>query len=257
MHNLHYTILGALLSQSCAHARIEQPKAQRIHVPGGDLNVLGKTIRISDFYLDKFEVSVEKYQECVAARACRPPDISVPGDRRQRSFDRWYRKKNCTYYQAKSKRKPVNCISSQDAADYCAWSGARLPTIYEWLWEYSGRGRYFQYPWGNTTPTCQTSVSLFCRSLGVKPVNVDSMPRSASQGGAYHLLGNISEIVTLTKNGSKASSIGGTWDDRWSFTQNYILDALRMEPLSTRNGTALGVRCAYSPPEQPSPTSAQ
>jgi hypothetical protein len=44
---------------------------------------------------------------------------------------------------------PVTQISAADAAAYCAWSHARLPTIVEW--EVAARaGSTHRYPWGDT-----------------------------------------------------------------------------------------------------------
>ncbi|MDF2693662.1 MAG: hypothetical protein K0S65_2045, partial [Labilithrix sp.] len=67
-------------------------------------------VTLSDYEIDVTEVTVEKYMRCVAASSCSPPGFA-PGDPR---------------YDVPS--YPVTHVAWQDAANYCAWAGGRLPT---------------------------------------------------------------------------------------------------------------------------------
>ncbi len=64
--------------------------------------------RVEAFFIDTVEVTVESFARCVEARAC-----------------------------AKARTKAgtgaVTMLSAGDAAAYCAWREARLPTVLEWL----------------------------------------------------------------------------------------------------------------------------
>jgi formylglycine-generating enzyme required for sulfatase activity len=67
-------------------------------------------VYLSSYYLDRTEVTVERYRRCVAAGYCTAPPFADGGDR----FDR--------------PSYPVTLVTWQDAASYCAWAGGRLPT---------------------------------------------------------------------------------------------------------------------------------
>jgi hypothetical protein len=56
---------------------------------------------------------------------------------------------------------PITCLKYEQAEKYCAWIGAKLPTVPQFV--LVARGPYGEpirrYPWGNTPPTCAESAN--------------------------------------------------------------------------------------------------
>jgi formylglycine-generating enzyme required for sulfatase activity len=88
-----------------------------------------RRIELSRFWLDRYEVTVEKYARCVQARRCAP----IPFYQGAARFNR--------------PGLPATMVTWQDARDYCTFVGARLPTEAEWERAAAGLTRR-RYPWG-------------------------------------------------------------------------------------------------------------
>ena len=98
-------------------------------------------VTLSGYYMDKTEVTVDAYGECVTAGSCTAP--STGG--------------SCNWGVSGRGGHPVNCVNWTQAREYCAWVGKRLPTEAEW--EKAARGTDGRkYPWGNETATCEYAV---------------------------------------------------------------------------------------------------
>jgi formylglycine-generating enzyme required for sulfatase activity len=67
--------------------------------------------------VDRTEVTVREYRECVAAGKCKPPATQ------------W---KTCNWNGAGRDEHPANCVTWDQANTYCSWKGKRLPTETEW-----------------------------------------------------------------------------------------------------------------------------
>jgi len=218
-------------------------------------------VRVASFRLDKTEVTVNAYAECVAKRRCREPDAFRDEKGNYRAFCNWRHPEGRDMH-------PVNCVDFNQATAFCAWAGKRLPTEEEWEYAASGAGEGRKFPWGNDEPSpaklnacggeCPANLSakrfpfqapLYPASDGwPETAPVGSFPAGASKHGILDLAGNVWEWTSslyAEYDGShpepKRVLRGGSWgggDARTERTTNRF----RLDPSS--RAQFLGFRCA-------------
>jgi len=158
------------------------------------------------FWIGKHEVTVAQYQACRDAEVCTAP--SVADDPRENGLN--------TVENGRSDH-PQNGLQWQQAVDYCAWRGMRLPSEAEW--EYAAKGpAHRKYPWGDAPePTCANDTAVFreggdgCGLGGTAPVG--SKPAGASWSGAQDMSGNLWEWMAdhYRDNYNGAPADGSAW----------------------------------------------
>ncbi|PIQ29143.1 hypothetical protein COW36_17875 [bacterium (Candidatus Blackallbacteria) CG17_big_fil_post_rev_8_21_14_2_50_48_46] len=140
-----------------------------------------RTIYIDSFSIMEHEVTQSQYMRYLLATGHKPPlhcDYGKPV---------WDPEKKANY--------PVICVNWQEAHDYCAWAGLRLPTEAEW--EKAARGpQGLRFAWGNEAPNCDKTTFSGCKgSLGGLHA-VGEKPLGNSPYGLRDMTGNVWEWVS-------------------------------------------------------------
>jgi len=181
---------------------------------------------VGPFSLDATEVTLERWEHCARAGACRALEEKEPG-------------------------LPVYGVDPKEAEAYCRFEGGRLPTSDEWLFAAMGaEGRRF--PWGSTGLVCRRAAYGLadgpCAKGAEGPEIAGSRLDGATPDGVLDLAGNVAEWTAEAPGRYVAR--GGSYRSRTALeVKSWSLEAL---PSKARSA---GFRCAYdvAKPRAPSP----
>jgi formylglycine-generating enzyme required for sulfatase activity len=154
--------------------------ARKLHDPNGDMALVDagefifgdnspespnprQQLALPAFWVDITEVSNAAYQRFCKATGRKSPELSAG---------------------RRAAELPVVNVTLDDAEEFAAWAGKRLPTEREWEKAARGGGGRL-YPWGNVPLPAPAEV---------QPVS--SKPERASPYGALHMAGNVWEWTT-------------------------------------------------------------
>lgn len=169
------------------------------------------TVEMSEYYIDKYEVTNAQYRACQTAEVCTEP-YSINSSR----YPNYY-------YDPAYRNFPVLWVSWNQANTFCQWAGKRLPT--EAQWEKAARGdTYRKYPWGDTDPQDNAENSIVNYSALFEDVtDVTSFESAVSPYGIFNMAGNAAE-----------------WTDTWYDIDSYYKKSAEPDPAVDPTGPADG-----------------
>ncbi len=222
-----------------------------VKIPGGTFSMGSEmvpfekpvhAVSVKTFCIDRTEVTTAAYEACVRANKCTE---ALTRD-------------TCNTGVAARKDHPINCVTWDQAAAFCAVQNKRLPTEEEW--EFVARGSEGRpYPWGSITPSNQACWSGEENDVGKvyrkETCPVSAYPSGNTPLGVADMAGNVWEWTAsfycpYEQNGDKCANTkrvfrGGSWND--SFVSN-LSSSYRSwnAPLVAYSG--IGFRCSRDSP---------
>ena len=244
-------------------AAAEAPE-RMVFVPGGDYRLVsyGKltaaTVRLDDYFIDRFEVTNAEYKEFIAAGGYRRREFWTQPfrkDGRELSWEEAMRQfkdrtgldgprrwSNQNFPEGKGQH-PVTDVTWYEAAAYAEFRGKQLPTVFQW--EKAARDaaythtHYFVMPWGLNRANERLRDRANFLADGTVPV--DSMESGMSPYGCYHMAGNVAEWCRNPQP-SGFTTAGGSWQDPFYIFANFGTH----DPFYSADNT--GFRCVITSP---------
>ena len=235
---------------------------------------------VSDFYLDKYEVTVGRFRRFVQQYAGTPPAAGA-GAHPLIAGSGWNASWNgelpssqaalmssltsldtCTWTDAAgaTENHPVNCVSWFQAFAFCAWDGGRLPTEAEWEYAAAGGDENRLYAWGSDAieplpANYNDNHGTPFLHVGSEPLGDGRWDHSDLAGGVceWNLDSHASDWYTLVRDGCSdcanlsATSFRVMRGGAWYNTVDYLRAANRGRynfPGEAYN--LVGLRCARS-----------
>ena len=200
-----------------------------------------KKLRVDAFMIDRTEVTVAAYRQCVEAKKCQPPFVFNV---------------SCNWSRKNAESHPMNCVSWQQARQFCAAQKGHLPT--EAQWARAARGSSARlYAWGDQKPTCKRAMMRTtepgCGLRSTAPVA--SRPLGRTPEGVDDLTGNVAEWVEDAYSGNgfnpQTKPVEDTDVERiqrggsWYRSATDLRAGHRERHPAGRRGPGVGFRCAY------------
>lgn len=213
------TLLTAGNALTAPAETLPSKMANRVLIPAGSfLAGLPDSLtarRVPAFYMDRFEVTQERYQRVMG--------------------------KNLSFFKAQD--RPVENVTWDDANLFCKRSGQRLPT--EWEWEKAAKaGTVTRYHWG------EVMDDSFAWHQGNSNKQTHPVGRKKANGfGLYDMAGNVWEWTASDHDAGGKVLRGGSWRN----SQTSLRSAHRITGLPIFKHHYVGFRCAQSALSNPLP----
>ena len=214
-----------------------------------------KVVTVAGHCIDRAEVTVSEYKECVKEKKCSPRCLeigrctAVPTDADWPDTMESIRASMfCNGARSDRDAHPVNCVSFDEAKGYCAARDKRLPTGDEWEQAIVGDAPAPVFPWGRTAP----EGGDLCWGKPYKRPSTclpGSFPRDTTRDGVVDMTGNLSEwVIEGTPERPRPRLRGASW---YSIDDGYVQAAMwGFESTSTRS-EVFGFRCAKDAAPRP------
>lgn len=200
-------------------------------------------VDLSTFWIDKFEVTVSGYQACVDGGFCDPAGNAA----------------GCNAARSDRPDHPINCITWEQAQNFCIWADKLLPTEAEW--EKAARGiDSRRFVWGDRFP--HPDLLNYGDNIG-STTPVGTYPAGLSFYGVHNMGGNVNEWTTdyydanyyvdspeLDPPGPASGSLRVVRGTNWKvgFPTEALTATVRQAFVPTTQDNSLGFRCARRQP---------